>query len=53
MPEAQETHAYFELNEWQIAEVKAALTEADKDDFASEAEVQVVMSKWRRRRQSK
>ncbi len=40
--------AYIDLNEWQIAEIRAALKEADAGDFASEAEVQAVKRKWRR-----
>lgn len=39
---------YLELNEWQIAETKAALTEADAGDFASEAEVKALADKWGR-----
>ena len=38
-----------ELSELQIAEVIAALKEADAGDFATEHEVQVVLRKWRRR----
>jgi RHH-type transcriptional regulator, rel operon repressor / antitoxin RelB len=45
---AEAIRAYVELNEWQITEIKAALTEADAGDFASEAQVQAVKSKWRR-----
>lgn len=39
---------YLELNEWQIAETKAALAEADAGDFASEAEVKALAEKWAR-----
>ncbi len=45
---AEAIRAYIDLNEWQIAEIRAALKEADAGDFASEAEVQAVMKKWRR-----
>ena len=45
---AEAIHAYLDLNEWQIAEIKAALKEADAGDFATEEEVQEVMRKWRR-----
>ena len=45
---AEAIRAYVELNEWQIAEIKAALEEADRGDFASEKEVAKVMRKWRR-----
>jgi RHH-type transcriptional regulator, rel operon repressor / antitoxin RelB len=40
--------AYIDLNEWQIGEIKAALKEADAEDFASEEEVRAVMRKWGR-----
>jgi RHH-type transcriptional regulator, rel operon repressor / antitoxin RelB len=46
---AEAIRSYVELNEWQIAEIKAALKEADAGEFASEKEVQAVMKKWRRR----
>ena len=46
---AEAIRAYIEVNEWQIAEIKAALKEADAGDFASEKEVQAVMKKWSRR----
>ncbi len=39
---------YIDLNEWQIAEIKAALKEADAGDFATPEEVEKVMNKWRR-----
>lgn len=45
---AEAIRAYVDLNEWQIAEIRAALKEADAGDFASEAEIQAVMKKWRR-----
>lgn len=45
---AEAIRAYIDLNEWQIAEIKEALKEADQGDFASEEEVRVVMKKWRR-----
>lgn len=45
---AQAIRAYVDLNEWQIAEIKSALKEADAGDFASEEEVAAVTKKWRR-----
>jgi predicted transcriptional regulator len=45
---AEAIRAYVDLNEWQIAETKAALKEADAGDFASNKEVERVMKKWRR-----
>ena len=46
---AEAIRAFVELNEWQIAEIKAALKEADAGDFASAKEVQTVVKKWSRR----
>jgi len=45
---AEAIRAYVDLNEWQIAEIKAALKEADAGEFASNREVDKVMKKWRR-----
>ena len=45
---AEAIRAFVDLNEWQIAEIKTALKEAEAGDFASEKEVQAVMRKWRR-----
>ena len=45
---AEAIRAFVDLNEWQIAEIKTALKEADAGDFASEKEVQAVMRNWRR-----
>ncbi len=45
---AEAIRAYIDLNEWQIAEIKAALKEAEAGDFASEEEVRAVMRKWTR-----
>jgi len=46
---AEAIRYYVDLNEWQIAEISAALKEADAGDFANEREVQAVVGKWRRR----
>lgn len=37
---------FIEVNEWQVREVKAALTEADNGDFATEDEVNKTFVKW-------
>jgi RHH-type rel operon transcriptional repressor/antitoxin RelB len=37
---------YVETNEWQIAEVEAALREADAGLFATDAEVAAIARKW-------
>src|SRR5690606_5734389 len=38
---------FVEHNEWQIAEIEAALSEADAGDFASDDEVAGLARKWR------
>jgi RHH-type rel operon transcriptional repressor/antitoxin RelB len=43
---AEAIRAYVDLNEWQIGEIKAALKEADAEDFASDVEVRRVRKKW-------
>lgn len=45
---AEAIRSYLDLNEWQIAEIKAALKEADAGDFATEDQVEAVVRKWRR-----
>ncbi len=37
---------YLELEAWQIGEIQQALKEADANDFASDDEVDAVMSKY-------
>jgi RHH-type transcriptional regulator, rel operon repressor / antitoxin RelB len=39
---AEAIRAFVDLNEWQIAEIKTALKEADAGDFATGKEVQAV-----------
>lgn len=36
---AEAVRDYIALNEWQVAEIKRAVVEADRGDFASEEEV--------------
>ena len=45
---AEAIRTYVDLNEWQIAEIKTALKEADAGDFATAKEVERVFNKWRR-----
>jgi RHH-type rel operon transcriptional repressor/antitoxin RelB len=45
---AEAIRAYIELNEWQIAEIKAGLKEANASDFSAADEAHAVMKKWRR-----
>jgi RHH-type transcriptional regulator, rel operon repressor / antitoxin RelB len=44
---AEAIRDYVEINEWQIAEIKAALKEADAGDFASDKEMAALTAKWR------
>ncbi|QSA95718.1 CopG family ribbon-helix-helix protein [Methylococcus sp. EFPC2] len=40
--------AYLKTEEWQVAEIRRAIAEADQGDFAEEEEVQGVRDKWQR-----
>jgi RHH-type transcriptional regulator, rel operon repressor / antitoxin RelB len=44
---AEAIRAYVENNEWQIAEIRQALGEADAGDFASDKEVAALARKWK------
>lgn len=46
---AEAIRDFISLNEWQINETKAALAEADAEDFASENEVNSVFEKWNKK----
>ena len=46
---AEAIREYVALNEWQIGETKKALAEANREDFASDKEVQQTLKKWTRR----
>jgi len=37
---------YLDEQAWQVAEIRAAIKEADAGGFATEAEVQAVRTKW-------
>ncbi len=43
---AEALRDFVELNEWQIGEIKAAIGEADKGDFASDKAVKKTLGKW-------
>jgi RHH-type transcriptional regulator, rel operon repressor / antitoxin RelB len=43
---AQAIREFVEINEWQIAEIRAAMSEADAGDFAADAEVAALAAKW-------
>lgn len=44
---AEAIREFVELNEWQVAEIQAALVEAEGGDFASDAELAEVQDKWK------
>ena len=44
---AEAIREFVENNEWQIAETKAALKEANAGDFASDKEVAALSKKWK------
>ncbi len=46
---AEAIREYVTLNEWQIGEIRKALREADRGEFASAQEVQRTIKKWSRR----
>ena len=44
---AEAIAAYVETNEWQIAEIQAALKEADAGDFAGDKDVAALAKRWK------
>jgi predicted transcriptional regulator len=46
---AEAIREYVTLNEWQIGEIKKAMGEADRGEFATPQEVQRTIKKWTRR----
>ena len=44
---AEAIREFIENNEWQIAEIKAAIQEADAGDFASDKEVAALGKNWK------
>lgn len=47
---AEAIREYVALNDWQIAEIKKGIAEADRGEFASEAAVEETIRKWTNRR---
>lgn len=43
---AQAIREFVDLNEWQIQEIRSAIAEADRGDFASDDLVKDVLGKW-------
>lgn len=46
---AEAIRDYVELNEWQVGEIREALKEADRGEFASDAKVKRFFDGWRKR----
>ncbi len=44
---AEAIREYVDKNEWQISEIQSALSEADADDFATDAQVSALATKWK------
>jgi predicted transcriptional regulator len=44
---AEAIREFVENNEWQIAEIRAALKEADAGDFATDKDVVALARKWK------
>ena len=44
---AEAIREFVENNEWQIAEIRASLKEADAGDFASERDAAALVKKWK------
>ena len=38
--------AYVEADAWQVGEIRAALDEADADQFATDTEIEALKAKW-------
>ena len=43
---AEAIRDFVDVNEWQVGEIREALAEADRGDFASEERVEEVFRKW-------
>ncbi len=43
---AEAVREFIEINEWQIEEIRDAVTEADAGDFSSEHEIRAIFNKW-------
>ena len=46
---AEAIRQFVENNEWQVAEIEAALKEADAGDFADDKDVAALARKWKSR----
>ena len=43
---AQAIREFVDLNEWQVQEIRSAIAEADRGDFASDDLVKDALGKW-------
>jgi len=43
---AEAIREFIELNEWQLREIRQAVSEAEAGDFASERDVEKTLKKW-------
>ena len=43
---AEAIRDFVDVNEWQVGEIREALAEADRGDFASKERVEEVFRKW-------
>lgn len=50
---AEAIREYVTVNEWQVEEIQKGLAEADRGEFASEAEVRRLKEKWTGRRRTR
>ena len=46
---AEAIREYVDLNEWQVGEIQAAIGEAERGEFATDAEVKEFFDGWSRR----
>jgi RHH-type rel operon transcriptional repressor/antitoxin RelB len=44
---AEAIRTFVEANEWQVAEIQAAINEADAGDFATDKDVAALAKKWK------
>jgi RHH-type rel operon transcriptional repressor/antitoxin RelB len=44
---AEAIRTFVEANEWQVAEIQAAINEADAGDFATDKDVTALAKKWK------
>ncbi len=47
-PAAEATGEYLALNDWQIAEIRAALWEAERGEFVPQKQARRMIRKWTR-----